>query len=205
MAAAPNTELAIDATETAPDGGTIVLMTQLVGRTWNVVTKLITGGSRYEIRTPTTTASVRGTKFEVDADADTTTVTTSEGLVVQRVGASGGRVVDVPVRAGMTQTQRRGVPPAPARPRSANAPDRGTAGMTHRTAHARSAAGRVVRGHYADASALGARERADDDATPVAVPASGPASRGASGASHARSGSDAAPPELSRSPDRRRG
>lgn len=122
----PQTELSVDATRFAGDGGTIVLMTQLLGRTWNVVTKLITGGSRYEIRTPSTTASVRGTKFQVDAAADATTVSTTEGVVLQRVPELAGRTVDVPVPAGMTQTQRRGAAPAPvaplpSRPRIANA------------------------------------------------------------------------------------
>ena len=115
----PNSELTIAAMRISSDGGTIVLLTQLFGRTWNVVTKLITGGSRYEILTPTTTASVRGTKFEVDADADATTVNTTEGTVLQRVPVADGRVVDVPVRAGMTQTQRRGAPPTPATARPA--------------------------------------------------------------------------------------
>jgi hypothetical protein len=31
-----------------------------VARTWQVVTKLVTGGSRYELRTPTSSATVRG-------------------------------------------------------------------------------------------------------------------------------------------------
>lgn len=117
----PNTELTIDATTTASDGGTVVLMTQLAGRTWHVVTKLITGGARYEVRTPASTASVRGTEFEVDADADATTVTTTEGVVVQHVPdpSRPGATVDVRVSAGTTQTQRRNEPPAPAQPRPA--------------------------------------------------------------------------------------
>src|SRR5438874_9451755 len=81
----PTSELTIDAVSTASDGGTVVLMTQTFGRTWHVVTKLITGGSRYEVRTPASTASVRGTEFEVDADNDATTVSTTEGTVVQQV------------------------------------------------------------------------------------------------------------------------
>jgi hypothetical protein len=113
----PATELAIDSANSTADGGTVVLMTQSVGRTWHVVTKLITSGSKYEVRTPASTASVRGTEFEVDADDATTTVTTTEGTVMAHVEdpVQPGAAVDVPVSAGMTQTQPRNAPPAPAR------------------------------------------------------------------------------------------
>ncbi|MEK6207484.1 MAG: FecR domain-containing protein [Chloroflexota bacterium] len=39
-----------------PDGGAL----QTLGRAWHVVTMLISGESRYEVRTPSSTASVRG-------------------------------------------------------------------------------------------------------------------------------------------------
>jgi hypothetical protein len=35
-------------------------MMQVVERTWHVVTELVNGSSRYDVRTPTSTASVRG-------------------------------------------------------------------------------------------------------------------------------------------------
>lgn len=113
----PGTELGIDTATTVPDGGTVVLMTQTVGRTWHVVTKLITGSSKYEVRTPASTASVRGTEFQVDASNDETTVTTTEGTVVQHVPdpAQPTTTIDVPVTAGTTQTQPRNAPAAPAR------------------------------------------------------------------------------------------
>lgn len=113
----PGTELTIDAASAARDGSTVVLMTQTVGRTWHVVTKLITGGSRYEVRTPASTASVRGTEFQVDADSETTTVNTTEGTVVQQVrdAAQSSTVSEVRVPAGTTQTQRRNAAAAPAR------------------------------------------------------------------------------------------
>jgi hypothetical protein len=113
----PATELAIDSANSTADGGTVVLMTQSVGRTWHVVTKLITSGSKYEVRTPASTASVRGTEFQVDADDATTTVTTTEGTVVAQVEdpVQPGTAVDVPVVAGTTQTQPRNAAPAPAR------------------------------------------------------------------------------------------
>lgn len=113
----PGTELRIDTASTVADGGTVVLMTQTVGRTWHVVTKLIAGSSKYEVRTPASTASVRGTEFQVDSSSDATTVTTTEGTVVQHVPdpAQPTTTVDVPVPAGTTQTQPRNAPAAPAR------------------------------------------------------------------------------------------
>ncbi len=113
----PGTELRIDTASTVADGGTVVLMTQAVGRTWHVVTKLITGSSKYEVRTPASTASVRGTEFQLDSSNDATTVTTTEGTVVQHVPdpAQPTTTVDVPVAAGRTQTQPRNAPAAPAR------------------------------------------------------------------------------------------
>lgn len=112
----PNSELAIEAASSQADGSTIVVMRQAFGRTWHVVTKLITGNSKYEVKTPSSTASVRGTAFQVDSDADRTVVTTTEGTVVDRVADPDhlGRTVDVPVPAGRTHEQRRNAPPAPA-------------------------------------------------------------------------------------------
>ena len=82
----PSSELAIDEASSSPDGSTVLVMTQNLGRTWHVVTKLITGGSRYEVRTPAATASVRGTAFAVGVAADAsgksvTEISTTEGAV----------------------------------------------------------------------------------------------------------------------------
>lgn len=120
----PSTELAIDRADGSPDGTTIILMTQTLGRTWHVVTKLITGGSKYEVRTPASTASVRGTAFEVQVTDRETTVTTTEGTVVDAVPdpAQPGRVVEVPVVAGATHAQPRDA--APTQPRAAPQPKR---------------------------------------------------------------------------------
>lgn len=80
------TELVVESLGTEADGGTVIVMMQTVGRTWHVVTKLIAGSSRYDVKTPSSTASVRGTIFAVevhlDADGPTATVTTSEGVVI---------------------------------------------------------------------------------------------------------------------------
>jgi hypothetical protein len=120
----PSSEISIDNAETLADGGTVVVMTQTLGRTWHVVTKLITGSSRYEVKTPASTASVRGTEFQLDVDASVTTVATTEGTVVAHVAdpAQAGKTADVPVTAGMMHTQKKNAPAAPAQ--NAPAPER---------------------------------------------------------------------------------
>jgi hypothetical protein len=113
----PDTELVIEALATEADGGTVVAMWQAVGRTWHVVTKLISGSSRYEVRTPTSTASVRGTIFAVDvrfaSDGPVATVITSEGTVVHHVADRAGTTADIRVRAGEQSTSQRGKPASP--------------------------------------------------------------------------------------------
>ena len=112
----PNTELTIEKASALSDGSTIVLMQQNFGRTWHVVTKLITGNSKYEVKTPASTASVRGTAFQVGSDPERTIVTTTEGTVVDRVADPDhqGQTVDVPVPAGRTHEQKKNARPAPA-------------------------------------------------------------------------------------------
>jgi ferric-dicitrate binding protein FerR (iron transport regulator) len=112
----PNTELAIESASSLSDGSTVVVMRQNLGRTWHVVTRLITGNSKYEVKTPASTASVRGTAFQVDADGERTVVSTTEGTVVDRVADPDhpGQTVDVPVPAGQTHEQKKGARPAPA-------------------------------------------------------------------------------------------
>jgi len=65
-----DTEIVVESLRTEADGGTVIAMMQTLGRTWHVVTKLISGSSRYEVRTPSSTASVRGTIFAVDVHVD---------------------------------------------------------------------------------------------------------------------------------------
>src|SRR5205823_6431637 len=76
------------------DAPTVIGMMQTLGRTWHVVTKLISGSSRYESRTRSSTAAVRGTIFavdvHVDADGPAATVTTSEGVVVHSAAGPAG-------------------------------------------------------------------------------------------------------------------
>lgn len=95
---------------------TIVQLAQSVGRSWHVVTHLTTADSRYEVRTPAATASVRGTAFEVAVDdglsGPTTTVTTTEG----RVGTTdAARSSEVLVSADQITTVRANAAPEPPR------------------------------------------------------------------------------------------
>ena len=104
------TQIVVQSLRTEADGGTVIEMMQTIGRTWHVVTKLISGSSRYEVRTPSSTASVRGTIFSVDVNADadgpTATVTTSEGVVVHTANdASVGAATAVRVTAGQESTK----------------------------------------------------------------------------------------------------
>jgi hypothetical protein len=112
----PNSEVTIETASASSDGSTVVVMQQSIGRTWHVVTKLITGNSKYEVKTPASTASVRGTAFQVDSDDERTVVTTTEGTVVDRVADPDrpGQTVDVPVPAGKTHEQKKNARPAPA-------------------------------------------------------------------------------------------
>lgn len=50
-----DTEIVIESLRPLNDGAV-----QTLGRAWHVITKLFSGGSRYDVRTPSATASVRG-------------------------------------------------------------------------------------------------------------------------------------------------
>lgn len=106
----PSSELTIDRATAGTDGSTVLLMTQNVGRTWHVVTHLLSGNSRYEVRTPASTASVRGTQFEIAVTDDSTTVTTTEGRVATSDPA---QTTEVLVTPGLTTTTKKGERPTP--------------------------------------------------------------------------------------------
>jgi len=100
---------------TTRGGSTIVELAQSLGRSWHVVTHLTTADSRYEVKTPAATASVRGTAFEVAVDdASTTTVTTTEGRVAT---ADAAATTEVLVTPDQTTTVHANSAPEP--PRSA--------------------------------------------------------------------------------------
>src|SRR5437870_5037466 len=104
-----DTQIVVERLRTEADGGTVIGMMQTLGHTWHVVTKLISGSSRYEVRTPSSTASVRGTIFSVDVHADAdgpaATVTTSEGVVVHSAAGPAAAATAVRVTAGQESTK----------------------------------------------------------------------------------------------------
>ena len=101
---------------TTRSSSTIVQLAQSVGRSWHVVTHLSTADSRYEVRTPAATASVRGTAFEVAVDdglsGSSTTVTTTEGRVATADAAGSSEVL---VTADQITTVRANTAPEPPR------------------------------------------------------------------------------------------
>jgi hypothetical protein len=108
----PDTEITITNLQASTAGDKIVEITQAAGRTWHVVTHLVSAKSRYEIRTDASTAAVRGTAFEVAVLADgTAQTTTTEGDVA--VSAQG---VEVHALASQMTTVTRGSPPPAAQP-----------------------------------------------------------------------------------------
>lgn len=105
----PSTTVTVAEASAGP-ASTVTRIVQTVGRTWSSVQRLAVPSSRYEIRTPALTATVRGTAFEVDVAADgTTRVHTVEGAV--GVANALGEVLVV---AGTQTSATPSVPPAPA-------------------------------------------------------------------------------------------
>jgi len=124
----PGSSLSVTALSTEPDGATVVEMTQNLGRSWHVVTRILSGASKYQVRTPSATASVRGTAFQVDVvivgGEPETTVTTSEGNVSHSAPDPRrlGQTTTINVGPGQQSSVRRGDSIAPAR--TAPPPDR---------------------------------------------------------------------------------
>ena len=108
----PATTLVIRALSLDPDGSTTIQMEQPAGRTWHAVQRLLSDGSRYELRTPSATAAVRGTAFSVQVVTApggevVTVVQTTEGAVATRKVAEPGQPEpgeEVVVREGFRTT-----------------------------------------------------------------------------------------------------
>jgi hypothetical protein len=97
------------------DGALAIRISQTIGRTWASVQKLTRADSKFEVRTPTLTAAVRGTAFITKVLADgTSTVRTTDGNV--QVTAQGQTVT---VSTGQTTTAAPNAPPAAPAPVSA--------------------------------------------------------------------------------------
>ena len=126
------TEVAIESA--ASPGGTVdLVISQAIGRTFSSVHKLVDPRSRYEIRTPSLVAAVRGTKFEVQVAADGSAAErTSEGLVAV---SSAGAEVFVPAGAETHATP--GTPPAAPAPVPASRIGVGSGVTPHPGTHGR--------------------------------------------------------------------
>jgi hypothetical protein len=95
-------------------GGIQLLVEQTLGRSWAAVAKLKTPDSKFEIKTPTSIAAVRGTAFEtfVTANADGTTSVTykvDDGQVLVTANAGGSVTVGAGQQVTIVTNQ-----PAPA-------------------------------------------------------------------------------------------
>ena len=54
------TAFVVEGLAVEPDQSAALGMWRTAGRTWQAITRMVSGGSRYELRAPTSTASVRG-------------------------------------------------------------------------------------------------------------------------------------------------
>ena len=119
----PGSQVKVVALNRMADDGIQVTIEQSLGRSWQSVQKLKTPDSRYEVRTPSTSAVVRGTGFltlvqPLAAGGTQTTYQVDEGAL--QVNATAGGSVNVP--AGMQVTIAEGaqapasatpIPPSP--------------------------------------------------------------------------------------------
>ena len=78
----PASMVTVDTATSNANGSITISITQTLGRTWTSVQKLTHVDSRFDLKTPTTTAVVRGTGFITTvAPTGETTLQTSEGIV----------------------------------------------------------------------------------------------------------------------------
>jgi FecR-like protein len=111
----PNSQVRVVSLVKTSAGGIQLTLEQTLGRTWASVSELATADSKFEIRTPSMTAIVRGTAFEtiVEKLADgttTTTVKTGEGEVLVQAEAGGEVTVGANEQVSVDEDE-----PAPAR------------------------------------------------------------------------------------------
>ena len=112
----PGSQVKVIALNRLPSDGIQVTIEQTLGRSWSSVQKLTTPDSKYEIKTPSTTAIVRGTAFltlvqQLPNGGTQTTYQVDDGTL--QVTANAGGTVAVP--AGTQVTIAEGAP-APANP-----------------------------------------------------------------------------------------
>ena len=90
----PDSEIRVETLQATSAGDLLMTMQQTIGRSWHVVSRTLTPNSKYEVRTPTATATVRGTAFLVSVSPQgSSNIQTTDG-VVGMIG--GGQEVLVP-------------------------------------------------------------------------------------------------------------
>jgi FecR-like protein len=114
----PKSALTIDTLQLTPDGGVVLSVTLILGRSWHVVAPLAPSSS-YEVKTDASVAKVKGTEFEVDVDRSgdvpVATVATTEGTVATTAAGSADAVL---VTKGEVTTVKKGdARPAPPKPK----------------------------------------------------------------------------------------
>lgn len=102
-------------------GGIQLDVEQTAGRTWASVSKLTSSDSKFQIHTPTMTATVRGTAFEtiVEKTPDgkiVTTIKTDEGTVVVQAVSGGEVTVPAGTQVDVKEGQRAPAAPQPQPP-----------------------------------------------------------------------------------------
>jgi hypothetical protein len=108
----PDSEIRVETLQATSAGDLIMTMQQTIGRSWHVVSRTLTPNSKYEVRTPAATATVRGTAFLVTVSAQgVSNIQTTDG-VVGMIG--GGEEVRVP--PGFEATVLPGGVPEPSKP-----------------------------------------------------------------------------------------
>ncbi|HEY6202540.1 MAG TPA: FecR family protein [Candidatus Limnocylindria bacterium] len=108
----PATTITVIQATAAASGAITIQLEQSIGRTWSSVERLLDPDSKFELRTPTATATVRGTGFVTDVQASgATTVATTDGIV--ELSAQGTTVV---VPAGSLTTVQPNAAPSPPGP-----------------------------------------------------------------------------------------
>jgi hypothetical protein len=90
----PDSEIRVETLQATSAGDLLMTMQQTIGRSWHVVSRTLTPNSKYEVRTPAATATVRGTAFLVSVSPQgVSNIQTTDG-VVGMIG--GGQEVLVP-------------------------------------------------------------------------------------------------------------
>ena len=108
----PDSEIRVETLQATSAGDLLMTMQQTIGRSWHVVSRTLTPNSKYEVRTPAATATVRGTAFLVTVSPlGVSNIQTTDG-VVGMIGA--GQEVRVP--PGFQSNVLPGVVPDPTTP-----------------------------------------------------------------------------------------